>query len=89
MSALLTAHWNTVTGALWVKCTSSGDVIADVNGVVDELGAYAALTSAGFSRRANWLIVPGRRTFAVSMSLARPDRHMPIRHMNYCKGFRS
>lgn len=59
MSALLTAHWNTVTGSLWVKCASSGDVIADVNGVVDELGAYDALTSAGFSRRANWLIVPG------------------------------
>lgn len=58
----LAAYWNTVTGNVWVApvgASAPESNITVAREAVSELRAYDALTAAGFSRQANWLIVPG------------------------------
>ncbi|WP_138230345.1 hypothetical protein [Mycolicibacterium aubagnense] len=54
-----TAVWNTATGVVWVEFADGRTPLQLAEGVHAELDAYDAVVGAGFSRRANWLIVPG------------------------------
>lgn len=54
-----TAMWNTETGEVWVEFTGGRDPLRLASGVHAELDAYDAVVRSGFSRRSNWLIVPG------------------------------
>lgn len=54
----LEAFWNTATGALWVQ-SADGEISPLGVSVTDELSAYDALTTTGYVRISNFLIVPG------------------------------
>lgn len=53
------AFWNKDSGAVWVEFDDGTPAEELADGIRDELAAYDALVRGGFSRRHNWMVVPG------------------------------
>ncbi len=63
MSDISVAFWNKETGNVWAESSDGSTKVEVAAGVSSPLAAYDALGEAGFTRRGDWLIVPGASHF--------------------------